>query len=332
MKTDLNLSSRPRRNRKNAPIRSMLAETHLSHEHLVYPVFFEAGDRNQETSIKTLPGISRFSESSLLQEIENCLKLNIQSFALFPKIDDSLKNSMASEALNENGLVPRMIKKIKQTFPEAILFSDIALDPFSSDGHDGLVRGNEILNDETVQILAEMSVVHAASGVDYVSPSDMMDGRIGFIRESLEETGYKNTGIMAYSAKYCSSFYGPFREALDSAPRGGDKKTYQMDFRNIKEALTEVALDIEEGADIVMVKPGLPYLDVIQLIHQNFTTPVAAYNVSGEYAMIKFAAQAGALNEAQAIHETLTSFRRAGASAIFTYFAKQWALNQIKSL
>lgn len=317
---------RPRRLRQNSVIRDTVAETNLTLNHLVYPVFFEEGSTFATTTLKTLPGLFRFSEASLLKEIEQCLTLGLKQFALFPKISDSLKNSNATEALNDKGLVPRALQKIKTTFPEVILYSDIALDPFSSDGHDGLVSQNgEILNDETVSILAQMACLHAYAGVDFVSPSDMMDGRVGALRQALDKAQFINTGIMSYTAKYCSSFYGPFREALDSAPRGGDKKTYQMDYRNSQEALREVALDIEEGADIVMVKPGLPYLDIIQKIKTNFNIPIAAYNVSGEYAMIKFAAQNGALNENQALVELLTSFRRAGSDLIFTYFAKQYA-------
>lgn len=325
MDSRLNLTTRPRRLRSTSEIRNLVAETSLSLEQLVYPLFFTHENAAEKTDIKTLPGLARYNVNGLLKEIEICLKLGIKHFALFPKINDDLKNSNASEALNAAGLVPQTIRLIKQKFPEAHIFSDIALDPFSSDGHDGLVRNNQIINDETVSILTQMALVHADAGADFVSPSDMMDGRIGAIREALEENGFQKTGIMAYTAKYASSFYGPFRDALDSAPRAGDKKTYQMDYRNIKESLTEAYFDIEEGADIIMVKPGLPYLDVIQYLSQNVNTPIAAYNVSGEYAMIKFAALAGAMDEQKAMIESLYAFRRAGARIIFTYFAKQYA-------
>jgi len=325
MDSRLNLTTRPRRLRSTSEIRHLVAETSLSLEQLVYPLFFTHEGAAEKTDIKTLPGLARYNVNGLLKEIEVCLKLGIKHFALFPKINDDLKNSNASEALNAAGLVPKTIRLIKQKFPEAHIFSDIALDPFSSDGHDGLVRNNQIMNDETVSILTQMALVHADAGADFVSPSDMMDGRIGAIREALEDNGFQKTGIMAYTAKYASSFYGPFRDALDSAPRAGDKKTYQMDYRNIKESLTEAYLDIEEGADIIMVKPGLPYLDVIQYLSQNINTPIAAYNVSGEYAMIKFAALAGAMDEQKAMIESLYAFRRAGARIIFTYFAKQYA-------
>lgn len=325
----LDLTLRPRRNRRTEIIRNSLAETHLSVENLVYPLFICSG-KNKNIEIKAMPGIFRKSLDQTLIEIENCLRLNLKSFALFPVIDDELKNSKASEALNKNGLAITSIKKIKECFPEVNLFSDIALDPFSSDGHDGLVKNDVILNDETVFILSEMSALHAEAGADFVSPSDMMDGRVGSIRKFLDQQGFTSTGIMSYSAKYASSFYGPFREALDSAPKSGDKKTYQMDFKNSREALLEIELDINEGADIVMIKPALSYLDIIHKAKTQFNTPVAAYNVSGEYAMIKFAGMAKAIQPEKAMIEMLFSIKRAGADLIFTYFAKEFAELKVK--
>lgn len=318
------LNTRMRRNRRTETIRHGLAETHLSLENLVYPMFICA-EKNQDIAIKTMPGISRKSLDLTLKEIEKCMQLGLKSFALFPAIDESLKNKKASEALNDKGFAIQAIREIKNRFQEAILYTDVALDPFSSDGHDGLVKDGIILNDETVEILAKMAVLQAEAGSDYICPSDMMDGRIKAIRSELDHSGHSQTGIMAYSAKYASSFYGPFRDALDSAPKFGDKKTYQMDYRNSREALKEIQLDIREGADIVMVKPAFSYLDIIQKARSNFTTPIAAYNVSGEYAMIKFAGQAKALDETKAMIEMLYSIRRAGADLIFTYFAKQYA-------
>lgn len=320
----LDIIKRPRRNRRSEIIRNSLAETQLSVENLVFPLFICSGN-NKNTEIKSMPGIFRKSLDQTLIEIESCLRLQLKSFALFPVIDDELKNSKASEALNKNGLAIASIKKIKECFPEVNLFSDIALDPFSSDGHDGLVKNNIILNDESVFMLTEMSALHADAGADYISPSDMMDGRIGSIRKFLDQQGFTNTGIMSYSAKYASSFYGPFREALDSAPKSGDKKTYQMDFKNSNEALLEIELDINEGADIVMVKPALSYLDIIFKANTHFNTPIAAYNVSGEYAMIKFAGMANAIDPEKAMVEMLYSIKRAGADLIFTYFAKEFA-------
>ena len=321
---------RLRRNRRSETIRQGLAETHLSVANLVYPLFICDG-KNQEIAIKSMPGIYRLSLDLALKEIENCIQLGLKSFALFPAIDESLKDKKASEALNDKGFAIQAIREIKNRFQNVTLYTDIALDPFSSDGHDGIVKDGIILNDETVEILAKMAVLQAAAGADYVCPSDMMDGRIKAIRQALDEAGFSHTGIMAYSAKYASSFYGPFRDALDSAPKFGDKKTYQMDYRNSREALREIQLDIREGADIVMVKPAFSYLDIIQKARVNFSVPIAAYNVSGEYAMIKFAAQAKALDETKAMLEMLYSIRRAGADLIFTYFAKQFAEYCLKS-
>ncbi len=318
------IRTRLRRNRRTDAIRQGLSETHLALENLVMPLFICEGCK-ESTPIKAMPGISRMSTDLSLEEIEKCLKLGLKSFAIFPAISDDKKSSQATEATNEKGLGIQCLKKIRDEFPEAVLYADVALDPFSSDGHDGLVKNGKIINDESVAVLVEMALLQAAVGADYVAPSDMMDGRIGAIRSALDKAGFVDTGIMAYSAKYASSFYGPFREALASAPKFGDKKTYQMDYRNRREAHREVRLDINEGADIVMVKPALSYLDVILSLRQRFDIPIAAYNVSGEYAMIKFAAQAGAIDGEKAALECLTSIRRAGADLIFTYFAKEMA-------
>jgi porphobilinogen synthase len=315
---------RPRRNRKNQGVRELVAETHLNAAQLIYPVFVCEGS-NLESPIKTLPGQSRWSPDLLSKQIKEWKKLGLNHYALFPQIAENKKTSDAREALNDNGLLPQTIKRLKDDHPEINLIADVALDPYSSDGHDGLVKNGEILNDESVEILAQMAVMQAQWGADWVAPSDMMDGRIGAIRRALDNNGYEKTNILAYSAKYASSFYGPFRDALGSAPKSGDKKTYQMDPRNSREALREVKLDIAEGADMVMVKPGLAYLDIIAKIKAISTVPVAAYNVSGEYAMVKAAAALGALDEKRAVMETAYAFRRAGADVILTYFAVQLA-------
>jgi porphobilinogen synthase len=316
----LNLTHRPRRNRINHNIREMLAETNISSQQLILPIFV-AENITEKAEIKTMPGIYRNTVKSALAEIEKAMSLDVHSFALFPAISEANKDKQASESINESGFLPKLIKEIKKQFPECVLISDLALDPFSADGHDGFVENGKIINDKTVLRLGEMATLHAHCGVDIVAPSDMMDGRVGHIRKALDEKGFIDTAIMAYTAKYASSFYGPFRDALDSAPKAGDKKTYQMDFRNKKEALRETLLDLEEGADFVMVKPALSYLDVIQSVKNISTVPVAAYNVSGEYAMIKAAAAAGMVDETKAMVETLYSIKRAGADVILTYFA-----------
>jgi porphobilinogen synthase len=302
----------------------MVAETHLNIVQLVWPVFMCEG-QGIEIPIKTLPGCFRYSPDLLIKNIAPLYELGLRSVALFPAIEDSLKNSHATECLNSKGLVPKVVRQLKKQFPDLLVITDIALDPFSSDGHDGIVKDGKILNDETVEILAKMALVHAEAGADFVAPSDMMDGRIGAIRDTLDEAKFIDTGIISYSAKYASAFYGPFRDALSSAPKFGDKKTYQMDYRNSKESLLEVTLDIDEGADIVMVKPALSYLDIIYQVKQISAVPVAAYNVSGEYAMIKAAAQMGMIDEKKIVFETLYSMRRAGADLIFTYFVPQMA-------
>ena len=267
----------------------------------------------------------RMSIDLTLQEVKELWSLGIRSVLLFIKCEDALKDNQGTEALNPNGLMQRTIRAIKEALPEMIVMTDVALDPFSIYGHDGIVDGHEIVNDPTVEVLAQMSVSHARAGADFVAPSDMMDGRILAIREALEENGFTRTGIMAYSAKYASCFYGPFRDALDSAPGFGDKKTYQMNYANRVEAIKEVMMDVEEGADIVMVKPAMAYLDIIREIRNQVEVPVSAYHVSGEYAMIKAAAKMGWLDENKAVIESLTSIRRAGADLIATYYAKHAA-------
>lgn len=320
----MDITHRPRRNRRTEVLRNLVAETSLQANQLIYPVFLMEGS-GKKIEIKSMPGQFRMSADVLLKELEECIGLGIRSFALFPAVSDSLKNSSASEALNPEGLLPTTVRQLKKAFPETCLITDIALDPYSSDGHDGLVRNGEIINDETIEVLAKMALVHAEAGADIVAPSDMMDGRVGEIRKALDDKRFTGTGILAYSAKYASSFYGPFRDALDSAPKFGDKKTYQMDPRNAREALTEAELDLAQGADMIMVKPALAYLDVIQLLKQNFSAPIAAYNVSGEYAMIKAAAEKGWLDGDRAMMESLMAIKRAGADIILTYFAKDAA-------
>lgn len=320
----MDIFNRPRRNRRSPVIRNMIAETSFSADNLIFPLFLCEG-QDQKIAIKSMPGQFRLSADLLLKEIAECQALGIHSFALFPAINEALKNSTAEESFNPTGLLPTTVKKIKDKFSETCIITDVALDPYSSDGHDGLVRDGQILNDETIEVLVKMALTQAKAGADMVAPSDMMDGRVGEIRKALDSEGFEQTGILAYSAKYASSFYGPFRDALDSAPKFGDKKTYQMDPRNSREALLEAGLDVQEGADMIMVKPALAYLDVIQLLKQNFTTPVAAYNVSGEYAMIKAAAQNGWLDGEKAMMESLLAIRRAGADVILTYFAKEAA-------
>ncbi len=318
------LTHRPRRNRKSNVIRNLVQETHITPNDLIYPLFIMEGD-NQQIEIKSMPGVHRFSIDRVLDEIAECMELGIQTFAPFPVVLDGLKDKYASESYNENSLYLRTIRAIKQQFAEVCLVSDVAMDPYSSTGHDGIVENGKILNDETLEILARMAIAQAEAGADIVAPSDMMDGRVRFIRHELDEAGFQEVSIMAYTAKYASAFYGPFRDALDSAPRFGDKKSYQMNPANVREALIEAQLDFEEGADFMMVKPALPYLDVIRSLRDNFATPIVAYNVSGEYAMIKAAAERGWIDGERAMYETLLSIKRAGADIILTYFAKEFA-------
>lgn len=322
----LPLTRRPRRNRKSKAVREMLSETKLSVSDFVYPVFIMDGN-NKEEEIPSMPGITRKTIDVLLSELEEVVKLGILAIAPFPAIAEELKDSKATLSYADDGLVQRAIRQIKEKFPQLLVMTDIALDPFNADGHDGIVSATgEILNDETVEVLCKMAVSHGKAGADFVCPSDMMDGRIGAIREALDGAGLENTSIMAYSAKYASAFYGPFRDALGSAPKAGDKKTYQMDPANVREAMLEVSLDIEEGADAVMVKPALPYLDVLSKVADTFDIPVSAYQVSGEYAMIVAAAQNGWLDRKAVVLESLLSIKRAGARFIWTYFAKEAAI------
>lgn len=318
------ITHRPRRNRKSAAIRAMVQETQVLNSDLIFPLFLIEG-KNISSEVKSMPGIHRFSSDLLLKEIETCMNLGINSFALFPNISESLKDKYAKESYNHEGLYLKALREIKKYFPESCIMTDVAMDPYSSDGHDGIVENGEILNDETLEVLGRMAVAQAHAGADIVGPSDMMDGRVGYIRQELDKEGFTKVSIMAYSAKYASAFYGPFRDALDSAPKFGDKKTYQMNPANQREALIEAQLDFEEGADFLMVKPALPYLDVIKTLSDNFDLPIAAYNVSGEYAMIKAAAQNGWLDGDKSMFESLTAIKRAGAKIILTYFAKEFA-------
>ena len=305
-------------------MRAMVAETILRPADFIAPLFITEGSGVRE-EISSMEGYYRMSIDNTVAEVKELWGLGIRSVLLFIKCKDELKDNKGTEALNPDGLMQRTIRAIKSALPEMVIMTDVALDPFSTYGHDGIVENGEIVNDPTVEVLAKMSVSHAQAGADVVAPSDMMDGRIIAIREALEDEGLTKTGIMAYSAKYASCFYGPFRDALDSAPGFGDKKTYQMDYANRREAIKETLMDVEEGADIVMVKPAMAYLDIIREVKDNVEVPVSAYHVSGEYAMIKAAAQMGWLDEHKAILESLTSIKRAGADLIATYFAKDAA-------
>ncbi len=318
------LQKRNRILRQSAAIREMVAETRLHPSQFIVPLFIDEG-KGVKTEIPSMPGYYRCSLDHTVEEVKEIWQKGIRSVLLFIKCPDDKKDNTGKEAWNPDGLMQRSIKAIKNAVPEILLMTDVALDPYSSYGHDGIVENGKIVNDPTVEALVRMSISHAKAGADFVAPSDMMDGRIGAIRRGLETEGFTETGIMSYSAKYASCFYGPFRDALDSAPGFGDKKTYQMNYTNRLEAVKETLADIEEGADIVMVKPALSYLDIIRDIKNQVTVPVSAYNISGEYAMIKAAAEKGWINEDKAILETLTSIRRAGADLIATYFAKQAA-------
>lgn len=318
------LQKRNRILRTSPAIRSLVAETMLTPNDFIAPLFIDEGE-NIETEIASMPNYFRRSLDLTVREVKELWSVGIKSVLLFIKCKDEWKDNTGKEAWNKDGLMQRSIRAIKEAVPGMYVMTDVALDPYSSYGHDGIVENGEIVNDPTVEALVKMSVSHAEAGVDMVAPSDMMDGRIGAIREGLEESGFNKVGIMAYSAKYASCFYGPFRDALDSAPGFGDKKTYQMDYSNRIEAIKETLMDIDEGADIVMVKPGLPYLDIVREVKNAVDVPVSVYNISGEYAMIKAAAQRGWINEDKAIIETLTGFKRAGADLIATYFAKDAA-------
>ena len=311
--------------RQSDAIRSMVAETRLAPNDFIAPLFIDEGE-NVQIEIPSMTNYYRRSLDLTVKEVKELWSMGIKSVLLFIKCKDELKDNTGKEAWNKNGLMQRSIRAIKDAVPEMYVMTDVALDPYSSYGHDGIVKDGEIVNDATVEALVKMSISHAEAGVDMVAPSDMMDGRIGAIREGLEQNGFTGVGIMAYSAKYASCFYGPFRDALDSAPGFGDKKTYQMDYANRLEAIKEVMMDVEEGADIVMVKPALSYLDIIREVKNTVDVPVSCYNISGEYAMIKAAAKMGWINEEKAILETLTSMKRAGADLIATYFAKDAVL------
>lgn len=316
--------NRPRRNRSSAAIRTMVEENRLSVKDLLFPLFVMDGS-STKTEIKSMPGIYRYTTDLLLKEIEACLNLGITSYALFPQVAEDRKDSMATESHRQGSLYLEAIHAVTSRFPEISMLTDVAMDPYSSDGHDGIVKNGEILNDETLVVLAKMAVAQAQAGSKLIGPSDMMDGRVGYLRESLDDAGFTNVGIMAYSAKYASAFYGPFRDALESAPKFGDKKTYQMNPANSREALREAELDELEGADFLMVKPALAYLDIISLLRDNTNLPIAAYNVSGEYAMVKAAAANGWIDGEKAMLESLLSMKRAGAQVILTYFAKEFA-------
>ena len=320
----MNITRRPRRNRQSAAIRDMVQETHLSANDFILPLFVMEGQKTK-SEVASMPGIHRFSLDLLLQEVQECMDLGIWTFDLFPNIAESKKDKYATESYNPDGLYLKTVRTIKDRFPDAVIMTDVAMDPYSSDGHDGIVEDGKILNDPTLEVLGKMALAQAQAGANIVGPSDMMDGRVGYIRQVLDEGGFHDVAIMAYSAKYASAFYGPFRDALDSAPKFGDKKTYQMNPANSREALIEAQLDYAEGADFLMVKPALAYLDIIKLLNDNFHLPIAAYNVSGEYAMIKAAAQNGWLDGERAMMEALMSIKRAGAKVILTYFAKEAA-------
>jgi len=315
---------RPRRNRKSPAIRNMVRETRLDIAQLVYPFFLVDG-KGIQNEITSMPGNYRWSIDQLLKEIESCIGYGIQQYALFPAVEEQLKDRIASYSYAEDNFYLDAIQEIKKAFPQIVLITDVAMDPYSSDGHDGIVKNGEIENDATLPILAKMAIAQAEAGADIVAPSDMMDGRVGYLRNELDEAGYSQTSIMSYTAKYASAFYGPFRDALDSAPKAGDKKSYQMDPANKREAFIEADLDTAEGADFLMVKPATFYLDVIHALKESYSLPIAAYNVSGECAMLMAACEKGYLNYETAMPEMLTSIARAGADIILTYFAKDYA-------
>ena len=315
---------RPRRNRKSETIRSMVEETAVTTNDLIYPLFLLDGS-SQKVEVNSMPGIFRMSGDLMLKEIEECMNVGIRAFDVFPAVEEQYKDKTATRSYDPNFFYLKALKAIKKNFPEACIMTDVAMDPYSSDGHDGLVKDGKILNDETLEILGRMALAQAETGIDILGPSDMMDGRVGHIRNLLDQNGFTDVSIMSYTAKYTSGFYNPFREALDSAPKFGDKKTYQMNPANRNEALLEAQLDTDEGADFLMVKPALAYLDVIRLLKDNSYLPIAAYNVSGEYSMVKAAAQKGWLDGDRVMNEILLSIKRAGADVILTYFAKAFA-------
>lgn len=315
---------RPRRNRKHGAIREMVEETVLRPSNLIYPLFVTNGSERRE-AIVSLPDLYRLNFEGLCEEIERCINVGLRTFVLFPVIPEEHKDKLGTYSYAESNFYLDIIRKVKERFPGIVLMSDVALDPYSSDGHDGVVENGQILNDVTLPILGKMSVAQAQAGIDIIGPSDMMDGRVELIRNELDKAGFEQVSIMSYTAKYASAYYGPFRDALDSAPKAGDKKTYQMNPANKREALKEAELDEAEGADFLMVKPALCYLDVIASLKETSYLPIAAYNVSGEYAMLKAACQNGWLNYEQAMPEMLLSMKRAGADSILTYFAYDFA-------
>ena len=315
---------RPRRNRKSEAIRSMVEETTVTTNDLIYPLFLLDGS-SQKVEVNSMPGIFRMSGELMLKEIEECMKVGIRAFDIFPAVEEQYKDKTATKSYDPNFFYLKALRAIKKNFPEACIMTDVAMDPYSADGHDGLVKDGKILNDETLEISGRMALAQAETGIDILGPSDMMDGRVGHIRNLLDQNGFTDVSIMSYTAKYTSGFYNPFREALDSAPKFGDKKTYQMNPANRNEALLEAQLDTDEGADFLMVKPALAYLDVIRLLKDNSYLPIAAYNVSGEYSMVKAAAQKGWLDGDRVMNEILLSIKRAGADVILTYFAKAFA-------
>ena len=319
-----NMRRRPRRNRKSQAIRDMVEETQVTANDLIFPVFLIEG-KNKKTEVASMPGIFRLSSDLILKEVEECLNLGIRAFDIFPAVEDQYKDKTATKSYDPDFFYLKALKEIKKRFPEACIMTDVAMDPYSSDGHDGLVKDGRILNDETLEILGKMALAQAETGIDILGPSDMMDGRVGYIRDILDKNGFNEVAIMSYTAKYASGFYNPFRDALDSAPKFGDKKTYQMNPANSREALIEAELDTQEGADFLMIKPALAYLDIIRLLKDHSSLPIAAYNVSGEYSMIKAASLQGWLDGDRVMKETLLSIKRAGADIILTYFAKEFA-------
>lgn len=305
----------------------MVEENVVRTNDLIFPLFLVEGT-NKKVEVASMPGIYRFSADLMLKEVEECMKLGIYAFDIFPAVEDQYKDKTATKSYDPKFFYLKALKEIKKEFPESCIMTDVAMDPYSSDGHDGLVKDGKILNDETLEILGKMALAQAETGIDIVGPSDMMDGRVGYIRDVLDKNGFTEVSIMSYTAKYASGFYNPFRDALDSAPKFGDKKTYQMNPANSREALIEAALDVEEGADFLMVKPALAYLDVIKLLKDNTQLPIAAYNVSGEYSMVMAAADKGWLDGDRVMKEILLSIKRAGADVILTYFAKAFAMAQ----
>ena len=315
---------RPRRNRKSAAIRSLVEETKVTTDDFIYPLFLLEG-ANDRVEVDSMPGIYRLGLEQMLKEIEESMKLGIKAFDVFPVVAEHYKDKTGTKSYDTDFFYHKALRRIKSEFPEAAIMTDVALDPYNSDGHDGIVEDGKILNDETLEVLGKQALSQAECGADIIGPSDMMDGRVGYIRDVLDAQGFTDVSIMSYTAKYASAFYGPFRDALDSAPKSGDKKTYQMNPANQREALIEGDLDVDEGADFLMVKPALAYLDVIKLMKDNYSQPIAAYNVSGEYAMLKAAAEKGWLDYDRVMAETLLSIKRAGADIILTYHAKEFA-------